>query len=153
MDLRRVRINEWLAGLAGVVLVVSLFLDWYPGANAWESFAVSDVVLAVAGLFGVGLWVGTATQTSPAVQQSMAALTLPVAFVGSIIALVHLLSLPDGAQSREVGVWLGTAAVLGLLLSAWRSMGDQSFPASVTPQPDIAVLPTPASRSDASGDE
>ena len=152
MELRRVRSNEWLAAGFGVLLIASLFLDWYTGATGWESFAVTDVLLAVAGLFGIGLWIGTATQRAPAVQQSMAALTAPLAFVSSIVTVIHLLSVP-GDGGREAGVYIGTVAVLGLLVSAWRSMGDQSFPASVTPQPEVAVLPTPAAGADSARDE
>jgi hypothetical protein len=153
VELRRVRSNEWLAAGFGVLLVASLFLDWYTGETGWESFAVTDVILAIAGLLGVALWIGTATQRTPAVQQSVAALTCPVALLGSILAVVHLFTVP-GDGGREAGVWVGVVAVLGLLVSAWRSMGDQSFPATVTPQPDVAVLPTPAAgRADSARDE
>ena len=153
MELRRVRSNEWLAAGFGVLLIASLFLDWYTGATGWESFAVTDVILAIAGLFGVGIWIGTATQRAPAVQQSMSALTCPVALLASILAVVHLLTVP-GDGGREAGVWIGVASVLGLLVSAWRSMGDQRFPDTVTPEVEVAVLPTPAAgRADAAHDE
>ena len=147
------RINEWLAGGFGALLIFSLFLDWYSGANAWDWLAATDVILAVAGIFGIALLAGTATQRTPAVQQSVAALTVPVAFVGSILAVIHLLSVPDGAHSRDAGVWIGTLAVLGLMVSAWRSMGDQRFPAAVTPQLDIPTLPAPARGGERSADE
>ena len=34
MDLRRLRAGEWIAGVSGVVLLVSLFLPWYRGRDA-----------------------------------------------------------------------------------------------------------------------
>src|SRR3954453_7090870 len=135
MDLRRLRHGEWIAGTAGVVLLVSLFLDWYRSSTGWEAFAATDVVLAVSGVMGIGLAVAAATQRAPAVAQALSALTVPVALAGAVLAVVHALSLPDVASaarhgvpeggwtvyapvstqilhppvSRDIGLWLGLA--------------------------------------------
>ena len=143
MDLRRLRHGEWIAGIAGVVLLVSLFLDWYRGSTGWESFAVTDVVLAIAALMGISLVVAGATQRAPAVAQAISALTVPVAIVASVLAVIHTISLPDGADGRELGLWLGLAGALGVLIGAYRSMGDQSFPATARPEVEITPLPAP----------
>ena len=153
MDLRRLRHGEWLAGTAGVVLFVSLFLHWYGGANGWESFAATDVVLAISALMGIGLAVATATQRTPAVPQGISALTVPVALAGAVLVVIHTISPPDGASGREVGLWLGLAGALGVLVGAWRSMGDQSFPAAVRQQVEVTPLPAPKPRSEPSSDE
>jgi hypothetical protein len=158
MDLRRLRHGEWIAGIAGVVLLVSLFLDWYRGdaagkATGWESFAVTDVVLAIAAAMGIGLAVAAATQRTPAVPQALSALTVPVALAASVLALIHTISLPDGASGREVGLWLGLAGTLGVLVGAWRSMSDQSFPATARTQIDVTPLPAPKPRSEPAADD
>jgi hypothetical protein len=44
-------------------------------------------------------------------------------------------------------------AVLGVLVGAWRSMGDESFPREVTPQVEVTPLPAPKPRSEPAGDE
>jgi len=155
VDLRRLRHGEWIAGVSGVVLLVSLFLDWYSGAggtsaNGWESFSVTDVLLAAAALFGIALAVGAATQRSPAVPQAVGALTVPVALVAVVSVVVQALSLPEGADGRELGLWLGIVAALGVLVGAWRSIGDQSFPRSVAPKVEVTPLPAPKARSEPS---
>lgn len=155
MDLRRLRHGEWIAGVSGVVLLVSLFLDWYSadgGASAtgWESFTVTDVLLAAAALFGIALAVGAATQRSPAVPQATGQLTVPVALVAAVAVVIQALSLPVGADSRELGLYLGIASVLGVLVGAWRSIGDQSFPRAVAPKVDVTPLPAPKARSEPS---
>src|SRR3954471_589720 len=106
MDLRRLRHGEWIAGIAGVVLFVSLFLDWYSvtfkglpndptgASTAWEAFSIADVILAVAALMGISLAVAAATQRAPAVAQALSALTVPVALAAAVFAVVHALSLP-----------------------------------------------------------
>jgi hypothetical protein len=157
VDLRRVRHGEWIAGISGVVVLVALFLDWYSAdgggsANGWESFTVTDVLLAIAALFGIALALGAATQRSPAVPQAVGALTVPIAFVAAVAVVVQALSLPEGAGAREIGLWLGIVATLGVLLGAWRSIGDQSFPRGASARVEVTPLPAPKPRSEPSGD-
>ena len=157
MDLRRLRHGEWIAGVSGVVLLVSLFLDWYSSggvsANAWEVFTVTDVLVAVAGMWGVGLAVSAATQRSPAVPQAISALTVPFALLAAVLVVINALSLPGGADGREIGLWLGLVATFGVLIGAWRSMGDQSFPRAVAPNVEVTPLPAPKPRSEPAGDD
>src|SRR3954470_11472285 len=189
MDLRRLRHGEWIAGTAGVVLFVSLFLDWYSAsgkatagggtATGWQSFEVADVVFTIAALMGISLALAAATQRAPAVAQALSALTVPVALAAAVFAVVHALSLPDVASaarhgvpeggwtvyapvstqilhppvSREIGQWLGLAGVLGVLVGAWRGMGDQSFPATARPEGEGTPLPAPKPRSEPASDE
>jgi hypothetical protein len=143
MDVRRLRHGEWVAGTAGAVLFVSLFLDWYGGVNAWETFAASDILLAISALMGIGLAVAAATQRSPAVPQALSALTVPIAVAAAVLAVVHTISIPGGASGRDYGLWLGLAGAIGVLVGAWRSMGDQSFPSVVRQEVEVTPLPAP----------
>ena len=44
---RRIEAGPVLVGLGAVVLLISLFLDWYqPGVTAWDAFEVLDLLLA-----------------------------------------------------------------------------------------------------------
>jgi hypothetical protein len=146
-----VRYGEWIAGISGVALLVVMFLDWYSasggaGANAWQAFSVNDVVLAAAALMGIALALASATQRSPAVPQAAAALTVPVAFVAAILVVIRALALPAGADTRDTGLYLGIVATLGVLVGAWRSLGDESFPAGATPRVEVTPLPSPKPR-------
>src|SRR5689334_8585576 len=64
MDLRRLRVGEWIVGACGVVLLISLFLDWYgdPSETAWEAFSILDVILALVALAAISVPVVTAIQ-------------------------------------------------------------------------------------------
>jgi hypothetical protein len=152
VDLRRVRYGEWIAGISGVALLVVMFLDWYSAgdaaANAWETFSVIDVFLAIAALFGIALMVTAANQRTPAVPQATGALTVPFAFVASILVLIRLLDLPGPVDGREIGLYLGVVATLGVLVGAWRSIGDQRFPREVATQVEVTPLPAPKPRSE-----
>jgi hypothetical protein len=158
MDLRRVRHGEWIAGISGLALLVVMFLGWYsfPGggtADAWETFTVVDVVLAFAGAMGVGLFAAAATQRSPAVPQALGALTVPVSFVAAVLVVIRTLSLPGEAKGRELGLYLGIAGAFGVLVGAWRSIGDESFPREARTEVEVTPLPAPKRRAEPTADE
>ena len=89
MDLRRLHVGEWIAALAGLVLLVSLFLPWYgePNTTAWEALAVNDLLLAVFALFAVALLIVTAIQPAPAVPIFLDALVALAGMVASVLVL------------------------------------------------------------------
>jgi hypothetical protein len=159
MDLRRLRVGEWIAALAGLVLLVSLFLPWYgePDATAWEALAVNDLLLAVIALFAVALLFVTAMQPVPAVPIFLDALVALAGLVASVLVLVRVGFLPEGADSREAGLWLGLVAALGVAASGWVSMRDQRLsrlgrPTDLSGRPvaepaEVEVLPPPGPRS------
>jgi hypothetical protein len=151
MDLRRVRVWEWLTGLAGVLLLVSLFLPWYSAAgstsNGWESLTVIDVVLAIAALGAIALPVLTAAQRTTAVPQAMTALLMPFALAAVLLALFRLLDVPDIAPgsdaSREAGVWVAAVAAVAVFYLNSRSMGDKRFPHAIRSRLEVTTIPTP----------
>jgi hypothetical protein len=44
-------------------------------------------------------------------------------------------------------------ATLGVLIGAWRSLGDQSFPKGASPRVEVTPLPAPKPRSEPVGDD
>ena len=147
MDLRRVRRWEWLTGLAGVVLLVSLFLPWYGAGgatvNAWHAFAVNDVILALAGVAAIALPVVAAAQRTSSLPQAMTNLLVWVALVAAVVAVVRLLEAPTGGMTREIGAWLGAAAAMAMFAFNWRSMRDKRFPRVMRPPLHVETIATP----------
>jgi hypothetical protein len=129
MDLRRLRLGEWLAALSGGALLVSLFLPWYSAGStdfsAWQALAINDVILAAISLFAISLLITTATQAAPAVPIASAAMATIAGLVALVLVLVRLAWLPDGADSREPAVWLALLAAIGLLVSGVLAMRDE----------------------------
>ena len=150
MDLRRLRVWDWLTGFAGLTLIVSLFLDWYSSggvsATGWESFSIVDVLLALVALLAIAAPVAGATQRTAAVPQAVIAIAVLVAVPVAILLLFRLLDPPGGdGVTREAGAWIGAASMAGLLVFACLSMRDKSFPSVMRPRLEIATLPTPTS--------
>ena len=106
-----------LVALGALGLLVSLFLDWYSGASAFDAFEIVDWALAfcaVAALYAVGM--------------SLREAAVPPAWLTAVVlaalALVvsQLIDPPPAAaihHHRETGAWLalGSVLVMGLSLA------------------------------------
>ena len=159
MDLRRLRAGEWITGAAGALLLVSLFLPWYGEADAdasvtaWETLAILDVVLALIAAAAVLLLFVTATQNVPGVPIAMTSLVALAGLIALVLVLIRVADLPDGAEGREWGLFIGLAGAVGIVGGAFVAMRDErlSPPGGHTdstgrpspPPPEIETLPAP----------
>jgi FtsH-binding integral membrane protein len=129
MDLRRLRAGEWIAALSGVALLVSLFVPWYGGepedASGWQALAAVDIALALVAAFGVSLLVVTASQRVPAVPIALSAVVALVGLIGLLLVLIRIANVPDGFDGRELGVWLGLVAAIGIVVGAALAVRDE----------------------------
>jgi hypothetical protein len=120
VSLWRIRPGEVVTGVAGLVLLGSLFLDWYEagasragatresGLSAWGAFAVVDVLLLGTALAALAVTVLTAYRAQ-AVAVTVTSLTTPLAVLATTFVLVRLAFPPGsaGEGGRELGVYLG----------------------------------------------
>jgi hypothetical protein len=148
MDLRRLRAGEWIAALSGVALLVSLFLPWYGGgaegdASGWEALAAVDIALALVAAFGVSLLVITASQRVPAVPIALSAIVTLVGMIGVVLVLIRLAGTPDGFDGRELGVWLGLLAAIGIVAGGAVAMRDERLSPDGS-HTDLTGRPVPA---------
>jgi hypothetical protein len=134
MSRRRVNIDAGplLAFAGAVVLLVSLFLDWYePGVSAWTVFEIVDLLLALCALGAILVAVELTVpglipiRGVPAAERVLL-ITGTVAFV---LVASQLLNHPPAAQGAGVmsGAWLafGAAFVMmagGIATVAWISL-------------------------------
>lgn len=121
---RRLEVGPLVVALGALLLLVSLFLNWYDGEiSAWDAFEVWDLVLAALGVFTLVLALGLvvpelALLEAPALLFAAGAIT--------VIVASQIINQPPAAagQGREIGCWLalGSAAiiVLGTLLTLSR---------------------------------
>ena len=134
----------WILGGALAVLVV-MFLDWYEvppdlvSVNAWESFAVNDVILAVAAVLALTAFVLTVMHPTAAVPLALSSLATLVAVIALILITIRLISTPDVEgfdTSRLAGAWLGLIATAVLTAGCLGSIRDERLPC-----PENAVEP------------
>ena len=111
MDRRALPIGPLLALAGAVLLLVSLFLDWYDEFSAWTVFEVLDLVLAAlaigVGVSLLGRWVSRT-------------LAIPLAVTALVIVVSQILNHPPAAQDTDpaVGLWLALAATALMSLGA-----------------------------------
>jgi hypothetical protein len=130
VDPRRLSWGEWLAAVAGLAMLVALFLPWYStGADdltAWEAMALDDVILAVTALLAVaGAFVVGSKRLG---SLSVAATTLAImpAAVGLVVTVYRVVSpAPPIDVSLGAGAWLGLAAALAIAVGAWAGAVDE----------------------------
>jgi hypothetical protein len=117
-DERKIPIGPVVATIGAVVLIVSLFLDWYETLSGWTVFEIVDLVLV-----GIALWtIFSLVGSFGIVKQSFN----PVAaLIGTIVALVivvtQIINDPPavaggGGPNKELGIWLALGGA-GLMVA------------------------------------
>jgi hypothetical protein len=120
----------WAAGeritwIAGLVLALSSFMDWYAGSGVgvklsvigWHSgvlgklvFFIGLAVLALVVLHELGF------ELPPSVPESLVVLGLGA--LAAIFVLIRIISIPDAvlpADGRGIGIWIALIAALGVI--------------------------------------
>lgn len=127
---RRFELGPVLVAAAALLLLVSLFLDWYGGLSAWDTFELVDMLLAALALAAIAL--GVAALAPDAVPADRRWLPWPVA-AAVIVVAVSIINRPPAAAGRTIdtGAWVAFGASLGMLVGAVLSLSRVSFSVAV----------------------
>ncbi|HEY5197528.1 MAG TPA: hypothetical protein VIJ51_10935 [Solirubrobacteraceae bacterium] len=129
VDFNRIRPAELVAGFGGLVLAVAMFLPWFEfssgNLDAWSAFTVIDVLLALTALSGVGVFWVTLTRSGPAIPVAAGVWTTTIGLVSTLCVGLRLVDRPAGSFDTCVGVWLGLAGALLVLIGAWVGLNDE----------------------------
>jgi hypothetical protein len=145
----RMRSGEALAAAGGLALLVVMFLGWYAtdGAtlSAWEAFSVTDVLLALLALLGLGIALAQVTQRAPALPVGLGVVASALSLVVLLVLLYRILNEPgpDDLVDVRAGAWLGVLGVLLVFAGAWRSVSDEAPRPGDRPADDVERRPAP----------
>ena len=150
--MRRVRAGEVVAGVAGAVLLLSLFLEWYTvrgraeGLTAWGAFSVVDLLAALVALLGMALAASQVVGRGPALPVAVAVVTTTLGLAATLLVLYRILNQPgpNDAIGVSAGAWLGLAATIAVFLGAWLALSDERPRPADPPPPEPERRPTPA---------
>ena len=112
---RRIEAGPVLVTLGALLLLASLFLDWYePGISAWEAFEVWDIVLLVLAVVCIVAGIGLAVPDFDVVDRRWLPWT---AGIVTLIAVSQILDPPPAAagQDPELGGILALVAALVMI--------------------------------------
>jgi hypothetical protein len=127
---RRFDIGPLLVALGAVVLLVSLFVDWYGNQTAWDAFELADVLLAGLAVCSAVAALGLiAPELGYLDRRWIPGLVLAVA----VLVTAEIVSPPPsvGGASPQPGAWVGFGAALAMLVGAVLSLGKVSFSVAV----------------------
>jgi hypothetical protein len=150
--MRRVRTGEIVAGVAGALLLLSTFLEWYTvrgraeGLTAWGAFSFVDLLVAVVALLGMTLAASQVIGRGPALPVALGVITTTLGLAAALLVLYRILNQPGPNDVIGVGAgaWIGLAASLGVFLGAWLSLSDERSRPVDPPAPVPERRPTPA---------
>lgn len=133
MDVARLDRGLQIAGAAGLVLLISLFLPWYgvdasfggvsvsDSASAWEAFSYTDIILFLVGVIAAGGAVAVATGNLPALPIPLGQLVLGAGALAVLLVLFRLIDIPGGDVDvagvdlgRKLGIFVGLIAAAGV---------------------------------------
>jgi hypothetical protein len=120
---RRLEAGPLIVALGALLLLVSLFLNWFTGElNAWEAFEVWDVVLFVLALVAVAAGVALATQGADVVDRRI---LLAAVAIAAIVVVSQIVDPPPAAFDRDpdTGAWLALGAAVAMCVGALLTFG------------------------------
>jgi len=131
MSRRPVDAGAAVAAGGSVLLLISLFLDWYgddgTGYSAWTLFEVIDLLLAAIALLAISTFVSR-SGIEPRLPQA------PLLVLGGaavVLTVSQLIDAPPAVQRGEfdiqTGAWLALAGSALLLAGAFMSVARVSF--------------------------
>ncbi len=117
--------GDRLASLAGLVLALSSFMDWYAGSGVgvtlsvigWHTGLLGKIVFFI-GLAVVAIVVlrDAGVDLPPSAPESLVILALGV--LATIFVLIRVISIPDAvlpADGRGIGLWISLVAALAVI--------------------------------------
>jgi hypothetical protein len=156
MDTSRLTPADMIAGVGGIVLLISLWLPWYgvsvdvagfsasESASGWEVMSLIDIILFLCAVVAIGVVAAKAAGALP--PDVPAALVLfaagALAFLLCVFRLIDIPApgdVPDEVDlGRKIGVFIAVIASGAIGYAGWRENAERPggpAPASTTPPP------------------
>jgi len=161
MNTSRLTTGDIVAGVGGVVLLISLFLPWYgvsvdvagfsasESGSGWEALGFIDILLFLVAVVAIAVVAARAAGALPAeVPGSLVLLALGALAV--LLVLFRIIDIPTGGDvpeqvelSRKIGIFIALIGSAAVAYGGWRTNSEQptsaAAPAAGPPPPPPAV--------------
>jgi hypothetical protein len=128
--MRRFEVGPILVALGALVLLVSLFLDWYGSLTAWEAFEVVEVLLGSLAVIALAIAVGQLIPDLEYVERRwLPAVVLAVA----VLVAAEIVDPPPaaGGEDPASGAWIAFGSALVMFAGTVLTFGRVRFAVSV----------------------
>jgi hypothetical protein len=127
---RRFEVGPILVAVGAVVLLVSLFLDWYGSLTAWEAFEVVEILLGSLAVAALVIAVGQLIPDLEYIERRR----LPVVVLAvAVLVAAEIIDPPPaaGGQDPASGAWIAFAAAIVMFAGTVLTFGRVRFAVSV----------------------
>ncbi|MFL5891856.1 MAG: hypothetical protein ACJ75I_03865 [Solirubrobacterales bacterium] len=154
MDFMYLSRGEKIAGIAGVALILVMFIfDWYAvevggtavpesGVNAWGAYGFIDIVLFITALAAIGLVVLAASDSDVGLPVAGSAIVCALGILAVILILFRIIDKPGGDVEAigvisgalggpetsvvlKIGVFLGLISAAGIAVGGYLGMQEE----------------------------
>src|SRR5690348_9252629 len=124
--MRRFDIGPLIVAIGSLVLLVSLFMDWYGRVTAWGVFEVADVLLAV---LAIGALLASLGMIAEEISVLDARWLPAIVLSATVLVIAEILSPPPvvGGADPQEGAWIAFAAALVMIVGTVLTLGRVSF--------------------------
>jgi len=158
MDTSRLTPADMIAGVGGIVLLISLFLPWYGASaegvdlsvtvSAWESLSLIDIILFLCAVAAIAVVAARAAAALPP-DIPAGVVLLAAGALALLLCLFRLIAIPDSGDvpdsvdlSREIGVFLAVLASAAVAYAGWRANAERpAGPGRATAEPTAPPPP------------
>jgi hypothetical protein len=149
-DTTRVRLGDLVAGGAGVVLFLSLFLNWYnvsvkavlgsasASVSGWQALSFIDILLFIVAIIAVGVAVARMANAFPrGLPVSPGLLVLGAGILATLLVLFRIIDIPGAGDvpnvpgvdlGRSIGIFIALLASLGVAAGGWMTWNEEGKP-------------------------
>ena len=161
MDTSRLTTGDIVAGVGGIVLLISLFLPWYgvsvdiagfsasESGSGWEALGFIDILLFVIAVAAIAVVVARAAGALPA-DIPAPVILLGLGALAVLLVLFRIIDIPvDGDMpdevdlTRKVGIFIALIGAAAITYGGWRT-NTETPTARMTPAPATDPPPPPA---------
>src|SRR5215211_7990943 len=152
MDTSRLTTGDIIAGVGGIVLLISLFLPWYGASvdvggfsasesgTGWEALSFIDILLFLIALAAIAIVAARATARLP--DEIPAAVVLLAGGALAVLLVLYRIidipggDVPDGVDfSRKIGIFIALISAAAVAYGGWRTNAETPGSAAAPARP------------------
>ena len=144
-DTTRLRLGDLIAAGGGLLLIISLFLNWYKvsaegalidisvSASGWDALGFIDILLFLIGVAAIAFAVMRAMGMGDRLPVPSGMALLVLGALATLLVIFRILVIPDGDVDgvdvgRAFGIFVALVAALATLVGGWLSWNEEGRP-------------------------